>query len=76
MSIRSVAERVGVTPPTRLVWSNEEGDEGGQVTTVTFEDRRGATLLTMRELYPSEATGWRTSRKTPRWFACGGYCRG
>src|SRR5262245_28298083 len=28
-----------VTPPSRLVWTNEEGDEGGAVTTVTFEDK-------------------------------------
>ena len=28
-----------VTPHSRLVWTNEEGEEGGQVTTVTFEER-------------------------------------
>src|SRR5687767_12801399 len=28
-----------VTPPSRLVWTNEEGGEGGPVTTVTFEER-------------------------------------
>ena len=33
-----------VTPPTRLVWTNEEGDEGTVVTTVTFEDH-GAHVL-------------------------------
>ncbi|MGE0445532.1 MAG: SRPBCC domain-containing protein [Vicinamibacterales bacterium] len=43
-----------VTPPTRLVWTNEESDEGGTVTTVTFEERDGQTLLVMRELYPSK----------------------
>jgi uncharacterized protein YndB with AHSA1/START domain len=50
-----------VTPPSRLVWTNEEGDEGGPVTTVTFEDQGGRTLLVMHELYSSkealDATG-------------------
>lgn len=45
---------IEVTPPSRLVWTNEEGDEGGQVTTVTFEDRGGETLVVMHELYPSK----------------------
>ena len=43
-----------VTPPSRLVWTNEEGGEGGAVTTVTFEERSGKTLLVMHELYPSK----------------------
>src|SRR4026209_1648992 len=43
-----------VTPPSRLVWTNEEGGEGGPVTTVTFEEKGGKTLLIMRELYPSK----------------------
>src|SRR4026209_193727 len=30
-----------VTPHSRLVWTNEEGGEGGPVTTVTFEDKGG-----------------------------------
>jgi uncharacterized protein YndB with AHSA1/START domain len=34
-----------VTPHSRLVWTNEEGGEGGPVTTVTFEDKGGKTLL-------------------------------
>src|SRR5499433_1325536 len=34
-----------VTPPSRLVWTNEEGTEGGQITTVTFEEKGGRTLL-------------------------------
>src|SRR3954466_9086951 len=29
---------IEVTPPSRLVWTNEEGGEGGAVTTVTFEE--------------------------------------
>jgi uncharacterized protein YndB with AHSA1/START domain len=42
-----------VTPPSRLVWTNEEGDEGS-ITTVTFEEQGGKTLLVMHELYPSK----------------------
>lgn len=43
-----------VVPPSRLVWTNEESGDNGQVTTVTFEDRAGKTLLVMHELYPSK----------------------
>ena len=42
-----------VTPPSRIVWTNEEGGENGSVTTVTFEEEDGRTLLVMSELYPS-----------------------
>jgi uncharacterized protein YndB with AHSA1/START domain len=44
---------VEVLPPSRLVWTNDESGEGA-VTTVTFEERDGKTLLTLRELYPSK----------------------
>jgi uncharacterized protein YndB with AHSA1/START domain len=43
-----------VTPFSRLVWTNEESD-GGAITTVTFEERDGKTLLVMHELYPTKA---------------------
>lgn len=43
-----------VTPHSRLVWTNEEGGDGGAVTTVTFEEEGDRTLLVMRELYPSK----------------------
>jgi len=43
-----------VNPPTRLVWTNEEGAEGGQVTTVTLEEKGGKTLVVMHDLYPSK----------------------
>ena len=43
-----------VTPPSRLAWTNEEGGEDGPVTTVTFEERDGKTLIAMHELYPSK----------------------
>jgi uncharacterized protein YndB with AHSA1/START domain len=43
-----------VTPHSRLVWTNEESGEGGPVTTVTFEEKGGKTLLVMHELYSSK----------------------
>jgi len=43
-----------VTPPSRLVWTNEEAGVNGQITTVTFEERAGQTLLVMHDLYPSK----------------------
>jgi uncharacterized protein YndB with AHSA1/START domain len=43
-----------VTPHSRLVWTNEEGDDAGAVTTVTFEDKGGKTLVVLHELYPSK----------------------
>jgi uncharacterized protein YndB with AHSA1/START domain len=45
---------IEVTPHSRLVWTNEEGDDGGAVTTVTFEEKDGKTLLVMHDLYPSK----------------------
>ena len=45
---------VEVTPGSRLVWTNDEGDEDGSVTTVTFEERGGETLVVIHELYPSK----------------------
>jgi uncharacterized protein YndB with AHSA1/START domain len=54
-----------VTPCSRLVWTSDEGDAGGAVTTVTFEERGGKTVLVMRELHPSKealdahlSSGW------------------
>ncbi|MDP9149741.1 MAG: SRPBCC family protein [Myxococcota bacterium] len=43
-----------VIPHARIVWTNDEGEEGGAVTTVTFEEKDGKTLLVMRDLYPSK----------------------
>ena len=45
---------IEVTPYSRLVWTNDEGGDGGPVTTVTFEEKGGKTLLVMHELYPSK----------------------
>lgn len=43
-----------VVPDQRMVWTNDEGhgEEGG-VTTVTFEDQGGKTLVTYHERYPT-----------------------
>ena len=45
---------VEVKPYSRLAWTNEEGGEGGSVTTVTFEENAGKTLVVLRESYPSK----------------------
>lgn len=42
-----------VVPPSRLVWTNDEGN-GQTITTVTFEEKAGKTNLTVHELYPSK----------------------
>ena len=42
-----------VTPPSRIVWTNDEGEQGA-VTTVTFDEVGGRTRLVMQELYPSK----------------------
>jgi uncharacterized protein YndB with AHSA1/START domain len=44
---------IEVTPRSRLVWTNDESDDGA-VTTVTFEEKGGRTLLVMHDLYPSK----------------------
>jgi len=43
-----------VLPDARIVWTNEEGGPDGPVTTVTFEERDGATLVTVCDRYPSK----------------------
>src|SRR5687767_14232517 len=45
---------IEVTPHSRIVWTNDEGGEGGAVTTVTFEEKGGQTLLVIHDLYPSK----------------------
>ena len=42
-----------VTPHSRLVWTNDESD-GGAISTVTFAEKGGKTLLVYHELYPSK----------------------
>jgi uncharacterized protein YndB with AHSA1/START domain len=41
-----------VVPNERIVWTNDEG-EAGAITTVTFEDQGGKTLLNFHEIYPT-----------------------
>lgn len=45
---------VEVIPNARIVWTNDEAGEAGQVTTLTFAEEGGRTLLVMHELYPSK----------------------
>jgi len=42
-----------VVPDARIVWTNDEGEEGS-VTTVTFKEAGGRTLLVVSDLYPSK----------------------
>ncbi len=44
---------IDVVPNARIVWTNDEGEDGA-VTTVTFEEKGGKTLLVFHELYPSK----------------------
>ena len=59
---------IEVTPPSRLVWTNEE-DEDGAVTTVTFEEKDGKTLVVVHDLYPSKEAldGAIASESTGAW---------
>jgi uncharacterized protein YndB with AHSA1/START domain len=67
-----VGKYLEVIPNARLVWTNEEGGDGGPVTTVTFEEKGGQTLLVMHELYPSkealDAAGTGAADATPEQF--------
>ena len=45
---------IEVTPHSRLVWTNEEAGDAGAVTTVTFEEKGGKTLVVVRDLYSSK----------------------
>jgi uncharacterized protein YndB with AHSA1/START domain len=52
-SMKFFGKYLDVVPDGRIVWTNDESDEEGAVTTVTFEDQGGQTLLTFHELYPT-----------------------
>ena len=43
-----------VVPNKRIVWTNEESGDAASVTTVTFDERDGKTLLVLSELYPTK----------------------
>jgi uncharacterized protein YndB with AHSA1/START domain len=48
-------EYLEATPYSRLVWTNEEGGQDSAViTTVTFEETDGTSLVTVHDLYPSK----------------------
>ena len=42
-----------VTPNSRLVWTSEEGGDGNTITTVTFDETAGKTVVVLNDLYPS-----------------------
>jgi uncharacterized protein YndB with AHSA1/START domain len=42
-----------VKPQSRLVWTNDEGADQ-VITTVTFEEKGGKTLVVVHDLYPSK----------------------
>jgi uncharacterized protein YndB with AHSA1/START domain len=52
-SMEFFGKYIEVTPGSRLVWTNDEA-EAGAVTTVTFEEQDGRTLLVLRELHASK----------------------
>ena len=60
---------IEVIPDSRIVWTNDEGDDGGAVTTVSFEERDGKTLVVIHDLYPSKKPSmsidqwWRKGRE-------------
>jgi uncharacterized protein YndB with AHSA1/START domain len=43
-----------VSPYSRLVWTNDEGGDAGQVSTLTLEERGDTTRLVLHEVYPSK----------------------
>ena len=43
-----------VTPPSLIVWTNDESGEDGSTTTVTLTEQDGKTLLVMSELFASK----------------------
>ena len=53
MDVRTGGKYLKVVPNERIVWTNDEGEEGA-ITTVTFEDQGGRTLLNFHEVYPSK----------------------
>jgi uncharacterized protein YndB with AHSA1/START domain len=44
---------IEVTPHSRLVWTNDEAQDG-PVTTLTLEEKAGKTLVVLHDLYPSK----------------------
>ena len=42
-----------VSPHSRLVWTNEDGGDAGQISTMTLEARGATTRMVLHELFPS-----------------------
>lgn len=64
---------IEVTPPSRIVWTNDEDGDEASVTTVTFAESEGRTRLVMSELYPTkqalDAAGMGAQEATHETFA-------
>jgi uncharacterized protein YndB with AHSA1/START domain len=45
---------IEVIPNSRIVWTSDESGDDGPLTTVTFEERGGETLVVFHDLYPSK----------------------
>jgi uncharacterized protein YndB with AHSA1/START domain len=46
---------VEVLPCSRLVWTNDESGDDGQVSTLTLEERGETTRIVLHEVFPSAA---------------------
>ena len=55
---------IEVVPHSRFSWTNDEGGEGGAVTTVTFEERGAETVVVMSDLYATKKA--LSTRPSPR----------
>ena len=44
-----------VTPHSRLVWTNDESGDQGQLSTLTLEEHDGKTRIVLHEIFPSAA---------------------
>lgn len=45
---------IEVIPGSRIVWTNDESGDAGSVSTATFEEKGGKTLIVLHELYPNK----------------------
>ena len=62
-----------VTPPSRIVWTNEESGEDGSITTVTLTEFDGMTVVVVSELFPTkealDAEGGGAAEAMPETFS-------
>jgi len=54
MTMAFFGRYIEVTPPSRIVWTNDEAGDAGPVSTLTLEERADKTLLVLHELFPSK----------------------